>query len=100
MRAVYGTLLAAIIFYEKLSKRLLDQGFLINDYDECTFNKMVNGEQLTVQFHVDDLKALHKDSKVLDGFLGELQKDFGKEEELTETKGHIHDYLGMTITFR
>ena len=45
----------------------------MNDYDMCTFNKMVDGEQLTVQFHVDDLKASHKDQKVLDDFLDNLR---------------------------
>ena len=41
----------------------------MNDYDLCVFNKMVNGEQLTVQFHADDLKASHKEQKVLDNFI-------------------------------
>ena len=58
-KAVYGTLLAAIIFYNKLSSYLISEGFVQNQYDECTFNKLVNGEQITVQFHVDDLKISH-----------------------------------------
>lgn len=49
-KAVYGTLLAAIIFYNKLSEFLLTQGFIRNEYDECTFNKMVNGHQLMYNF--------------------------------------------------
>ena len=61
IKAVYGTLLRAIIFYNKLSKNLIDHGFVQNQYDMCTFNKMVNGEHITVQFHVDDLKVSHKD---------------------------------------
>ena len=48
IKAVYGTLLAAIIFYEKLSKHLREYSFVYNDYDMCTFNKMVNGNQLTM----------------------------------------------------
>ena len=44
----------------------------MNDYELCTFNKMVNGEQLTVQFYVDNLKASYKEQKVLDGFLDDL----------------------------
>ena len=54
IKAVYRTLLGAIIFYNKLSKHLTDHGFVQNEYDMCTFNKMVNDEQITVQFHVDD----------------------------------------------
>ena len=71
----------------------------MNDYDLCTFNKMVNGEQLTVQFHVDDLKASYKEQKVLDGLLSDLRTEFGQEGELTETKGLIHEYLGITINY-
>ena len=59
VKVVYGTLLGVIIFYDKLSKHLTDHGFVQNEYDMCTFNKMVNDEQVTVQFHVDDLKVSH-----------------------------------------
>ena len=60
---------------------------------------MVNGEQLTVQFHVDDLKASHKEQKVLDGFLNDLRNEFGQEDELAETRGLVHEYLGITIDY-
>ena len=43
----------------------------------CTLNKMVNGEQITVQFHVDDLKVSHKDHAILDDFLDDLSSEFG-----------------------
>ena len=43
----------------------------------CTFNKMANSEQVTVEFHVDDLKVLHKDHTVLDDFLNDLRSEFG-----------------------
>ena len=73
VKAVYGTLLGVIIFYNKLSKHLTDYGFIQNEYDMCTFNKMVNGEQIMVQFHVDDLKVLHKEQTVLEDFLKDLR---------------------------
>ena len=46
IKAVYGTLLGAIIFYNKLTKHLTDHEFVQNKYDMCTFNQMVNGEQI------------------------------------------------------
>ena len=55
-------------------------------YKMCTFNKIVNGEQITVQFHVDNLKVSHKDQVVLDDFLKDLRDEFGQEDELTENK--------------
>jgi hypothetical protein len=57
----------------------------------------VHGEQLIVQSHVDDLKASHKEQKVLDNFLNDLRTEFGQEDELAETKGFVHEYLGITI---
>ena len=48
IKAVYGTLLGEIIFYNKLSKHLTDHGSVQNKYDICTFNKMVNSEQIIV----------------------------------------------------
>lgn len=71
----------------------------MNPYDHCTFNKTVNGEQLTVQFHVDDLKASHRDPQVLENLMKELGGVFRKEDELTETKGKIREYLGLTIDY-
>ena len=99
IKAVFGTLLRAIIFYTKLSKHLTDHDFVQNEYDMCTFNKMVNGEQISVQFHVDDLKVLHKDHAVLDDFLDDLRSEFGQEDELTENKWLFHKYLGITIDY-
>ena len=78
VRVVYRTLLGAIISYNKLSKHLIDHGFVQNNNDMCTFNKMVNGEQITVQFHVDDLKVSHKDQAVLEDFLSNLRNEFGQ----------------------
>ena len=65
----------------------------------CTFNKMVNGEQITVQFHVDDLKVSHKEQSILDDFLKDLRDKFGQEDELIENKGLVHEYLGITIDY-
>ena len=86
IKAVYRTLLGEIVFYTKPSKYLTDHGFVQNKYNMCTFNKMMNGEQITVQFHVDDLKVSHKDYAVLDDFLDDLRSVFGQEEQLTENK--------------
>ena len=65
----------------------------------CTFNNMVNREQVTVQFHVDDVKVSHKDHAVLDDFLYDLRCAFGQVDELMENKGLIHEYLGDTIDY-
>lgn len=91
--------MGSILFYNKLSKQLEYWGFEKNDYDKCTWNKTVDGKKLTVQAHVDDLIALHKDQCVLDNFIRELNGVFGKEKKLEETKGDVHEYLRIAIEF-
>jgi hypothetical protein len=99
-KAVYGTLLGAILFYEKLTKQLEEWGYEPNCYDRCTFNKMINGRQITIQFHVDDLKLSHRDQSVIDQVLIDLNNKFGTTRKpLAATTGMIHDYLGITIDY-
>ena len=68
-QAIYGMLVSAMLFYCKLTKALLSYGFELNPYDPCVVNKMVNSEQLTVCWHVDDLKSSHINPKVNNEFL-------------------------------
>ena len=68
LRALYGMLVAAILWYQKLRKDLESIGFKINPYDPCVANRMVKGKQQTVVFHVDDLKCSHMDKKVNTNF--------------------------------
>ena len=90
--------MGAILFYNKLKGVLEELGFKVNDYDECTFNKMEDGVQCTVQFHVDNLKCSCVHQSVLDNIIDELNKVFGKDgPKLSASYGKIHEYLGMTI---
>ena len=41
----------------------------------------------------------HKDQAVLEDFLTNLRDEFGQEDELTENKGLVHEYLGITIDY-
>ena len=38
---------------------LKDTGFQLNLYDVCVSNKDINGIQCTIDWYVDDNKALH-----------------------------------------
>ena len=63
-QAIYGMLVSAMLFYCKLTEALLSYGFELTPYDLCVANKMVNSEQLTVCWHMDDLKSSHINPKV------------------------------------
>ena len=97
-KAIYGTLLEAVLFYNKLKGVLTNLGFKMNDYNEFTFNKMINGKQCTIQFHVDDLKLSHLEQDELDKIIDHLNGIFDSDKELIATwYGKIHEYLGMTF---
>ena len=42
-KALYGILKSALWFYKKLKKDLEAYGFVINPYDPCVANSMMNG---------------------------------------------------------
>ena len=43
MKGLYGCLQAAIQFWKKLTHQLVQWGFVINPYDPCMVNKVING---------------------------------------------------------
>ena len=47
-KALYGCIISALLFYDKLVGDLEGYGFRINPYDPCVANKMVGRKQLTV----------------------------------------------------
>ena len=99
IKALYGTLRAALIFWRKLTAKLIEWGFTINLYDWCVANKQINGQQCTLVWHVDDMKISHADSRVVNTIINMLEQEFSKEAPLTICRGKIHDYLGMTHEF-
>ena len=61
LKAMYGLMRATLLFYLKLRADLKEHGFSMNEYDPCVANKMVNRKQMTVTWHVNNLKAYHED---------------------------------------
>ena len=48
---------------EVIEEQETAQAQYVNPHDPCVANKMINhGEQMTVTWHVDDLKISHMDS--------------------------------------
>ena len=104
LNALYGTMVAALLFYEKFSNSLNSNGFVKNPNDPCVWNKIVNGKQLTIVFHVDDCKLSHVDSKVLDDTIEWLRRDYESVFEdgsgrMKISRGLKHKYLGMDLDY-
>jgi hypothetical protein len=104
LNAVYGTMVAVLLYYKKFVTSLTKQGFKLNPYDGCVANKIVNGNQITICFHVDDCKISHKCTKVVDATIKWLQAEYESIFEdgsgvIKVHRGKVHTYLGMSLDF-
>jgi len=102
--AIYGTMIAALLYYRKFTKSLTDNGFIINPYDPCVGNKMIEGKQMTICFHVDDCKLSHVDARVNDRMIEWLREEYESIFEdgsgkMTVSRGKVHTYLGMKLDY-
>ena len=95
LQAIYGCIESALRWYELYSETLAKEGFVINPYDKCVANKIVNGKQCTIVWYVDDNKISHEDPEVVTDTIDLMKKHFG---DLTVTRGNKHRFLGMNIT--
>jgi hypothetical protein len=99
LKALYGTLMAARLFWKKLCCKLQEWGFVPNPYCDCVMNKIVNGKQCTVGWHVDDLMLSHMETSVVSQIIQMMNDEFGREVPLTVSRGSVHEYLGMKFDF-
>jgi hypothetical protein len=101
VKVLYSMLQATLLFWENLSDFLVEElGFMVNKYDKCVANKIINGNQCTICWHVDDLKMSHVEAAVLKEIVDKLDEKYGSEKvPVTVTCGKIHDYLGITLDF-
>ncbi len=97
-KAIYGLLRSTLLFYNKLVADLEGDGFVINPYEPCVANKMVNGKLMTVcRWHVDDLKVLHVNPGKITIFGEWLNATYGVT--VTTHRGKMHDYIGMIFDY-
>jgi hypothetical protein len=74
---LYGMMVASLLYYRKFTiKSLTEIGFKINPYNSCITNKMIEGQQMTICFHVDDCKLSHRKSKVMDKMIEWLRQEY------------------------
>ena len=72
--ALYCRMVASLIYYCKFTKSLTDVEYKINPYDPCVANKMIDGQHMTICYHVDDCKLIQRRSKVKDWIIKWLRQ--------------------------
>ena len=101
---IYGTMVASLIYYNKFVKKLKRNGLQLNTYDICVVNSLLNDNQKTICFHVDDCKISHQDSKVNEEFINTLYDEYESLFEdgsgkIKARRGKLHDDLGMNFDY-
>jgi hypothetical protein len=95
MKALYGCVRSALLWYELFSSTLQKLGFELNPYDPCIANKVFEGSQCTIAWYVDDNKISHVNEAVVTNVIKQIEAKFGK---MTVTRGKQHVFLGMKLT--
>ena len=103
--AIYGTMVAGLLYYRKFAASLTGDEFVMNPYDPCVWNKVIDGKQCTICFHVDDCKISHVSDAIVSDVIEWLRRDYqllftDGSGKMKVTRGKIHTYLGMTLDFR
>jgi len=96
-KAMYGTLMAALLWYELFANTIKSMGFVMNPYNACVANKEKQGKQFTICWYVNDLKLSHDNPAVVKEMINTLQEKFG---EMNVEEGNKFTYLGMDIEIR
>jgi hypothetical protein len=95
-RALYGCVKSALLFWENLSRKLIMRGYELNVYDRCVANKIINNTQITIIWHVDDLKISYACKELLEQEIKWLESMYGP---LVGSIGSMYTYLGMDMCF-
>jgi hypothetical protein len=98
LNAVYGTMVAALLYYVK---SLTKQRYKINPYNCCVANKVVKGKQVTICFHIDDCKISQESSAVIDDTIAWLRTEYKSifedgPKQMKVHRGKTCKYLGMS----
>ena len=100
--ALYGTMVEGLIYYGKFTNSFTDVGFKINLYKVCVANNMIDGQQMTICYHVDNFKFSHCRRKLNDQMFKRLRQEDERIFEdgsgkMTVCRVKVHKYLGMTL---
>ena len=89
LKAQYGCVESARLWYEHIKKAIIEQGFDTNPFDPCIFQRKSGDTWTYITLYVDDLMIVSDEIDLVDEVI----------EKLTVHRGKVHDYLGMKFDF-
>jgi len=97
LKALYGMIESALLWYLLYIEVLLKHGFELNPVDKCVANKIIDGKQCTIGLHVDDNMISHVKTSAVDDILKLIEGYFPGLQIQT---GRKLDFLGLEVEFR
>ena len=92
LKAIYGMIKCALLWYELYMSVLKNMLFRLNPYGMCVANNDINGKHCTIAWYVDDNKVSHVEQNVTDDLISKVEE---RSLGLTVTKGNVYILLGM-----
>ena len=96
LKALYGCIKSALLWYNMNTGTLKEEGFILNPYDLCVVNKVIECKQYTTTRYVDDSKISHVDNTVVDNVISVIENYFGK---MIVIRGIKHTYVSIYTEF-
>ena len=94
LKSLCGYIEYALLWYNLYKDTLENKGLVLDPYDKCTENKIINFKQCTIQWYVDNNEVTHVSEDVITGFIDITKKHVG---ELVVSCGKKHTFIGMEI---
>ena len=69
---------SGLLWYKIFSERLKGHGFVLNPYNICVGNKIIDGKQCSIIWYVVDLKISHVKCAVMDDIIRNIVSHFGE----------------------
>jgi hypothetical protein len=95
LRALYGLVVASQLWYRALSKALISFGLKMSNIDKCVFYGEIDGHEIILFIHVDDIGILKKNDIVVELLKNKLDAIFTKAN--VDLSNPLN-FLGMNIT--
>ena len=96
LKAQYGCVKSARLWYEHITKALIEKDFIIHPFDKCIFQRKTGDSWTYITLYVDDLMIVSDEVELVNEVIAKLTDEY---KDLTVHRGKVHDYLGMRFDF-
>ena len=90
LKAIYGMIDSALLWYELYVSVLKDVVFQLSTYYFCVDNKDINGKQCNIAWYKDKNKVSHVEQEVIDDVINKVE---GRFTVLTVTEVNTYTFL-------